>query len=254
MEKSKVSSNLEWEQWGKIDPLYGVASWEGKDREGTDPWTDDAFYELGRSDWEDFLLHWQRYGVDDTSCLEIGCGAGRITMHLANYFRTTYALDISPEMIAYAQRHIQDPSVVFIVADGATIPLPNEATTAIFSTHVFQHFDALSHATSYFTEISRVLTPGGTIMIHLPMHNWPTMPRIFNLIYALRKQLGTVKASVRRRLMEFGLSRPIMRGLSYPLDYFYDVLPELGFEDVEMMVFATKSNGGLHPFVLARKP
>lgn len=26
----RAASNAEWEKWGELDPLYGVASWEGK--------------------------------------------------------------------------------------------------------------------------------------------------------------------------------------------------------------------------------
>jgi phosphosulfolactate synthase (CoM biosynthesis protein A) len=53
--------------------------------------------------------------------------------------------------------------------------------------------------------------------------------------------------------MEFGMAKPIMRGLWYPVDMFYQELPKLGFEDVEISIFATKSNNDPHPFVLAKK-
>jgi len=39
----------------------------------------------------------------------------------------------------------------------------------------------------------------------------------------------------------------------YPMDYFYNLLPELGFNDIEIFVFVTKSNNDPHPFVLAKK-
>ncbi|GAG35143.1 unnamed protein product [marine sediment metagenome] len=49
------------------------------------------------------------------------------------------------------------------------------------------------------------------------------------------------------------MAKPIMKGLRYPMDFFYDVLPELGFDDIEISVFTTKSNQAPHSFVLARK-
>ncbi len=252
MGKKRVASNVEWERWGQVDPLYGVASWAGKERGGVAPWTDDEFYQLGRSDWQDFLAHWKKYGVDNTSCLEIGCGAGRITMHLARYFRTTHAVDVSREMITYARQHIRDPSVNFYLTNGMEIPLDNPVN-AVFSTHVFQHFDSLNHASDYFAEISRVLTPGGSLMIHLPIYNWPVMPSTFELAYRLRRYAGNIKAWILRRLVVRGLSRPFLRGLGYPISYFYDALPKYGFTDVEISIFATKSNNRRHPFVFARK-
>ena len=91
-------SNIEWKKWGEKDPLWGAASCPGKERDGTDPWTDEEFYELGEADWQDFIAHWRKYGVDNRSCLEIGCGAGRITLHLAKHFQNTYAVDVSEGM------------------------------------------------------------------------------------------------------------------------------------------------------------
>ncbi len=250
---SKPGSNIEWRKWGEVDPLFGVASWAGKERGGEDPWTDEAFFTLGRSDWQDFFDHWQRYGLDPTACLEIGCGAGRITMHLAKAFETTHAVDISPEMIAYARRHISDPTVHFYVSDGVTLPLASQSVSAVFSTHVFQHFDTLAQATNYFAEIARVLAPGGSLMIHLPIHHWPSMSSVFNILYGTRKALGTLKARIKRQLIRWGLSRPMMRGLSYPRAYLFTTLPRLGFENIEIAVFAAKSNNSPHPFVLAHR-
>jgi 2-polyprenyl-3-methyl-5-hydroxy-6-metoxy-1,4-benzoquinol methylase len=59
------------------------------------PWTDKDFYQLGESDWKDFSRHWEMYGLSRESCLEIGCGAGRITMQLASYFKSVHAIDVS---------------------------------------------------------------------------------------------------------------------------------------------------------------
>ena len=159
-----------------------MASWQNKERGGSSPWTDQEFYELGQSDWDGFAEHWERYGVDRESCLEIGCGAGRITMQLARYFNQVYAVDVSEQMIDYARRNIARSSVAFHLSNGVDIPLADQSVLSVFSTHVFQHFDSLSLADSYFAEIARTLKPGGTLMIHLPIYrrsaaNWPSGPR-----------------------------------------------------------------------------
>jgi SAM-dependent methyltransferase len=247
-------SNLEWKLWGKRDPLWGVASWAGKDRQGTDPWTDEEFYKLGETDWQDFLSHWRKYGVDNKSCLEIGCGAGRITMHLAENFQATFTVDVSEGMIAYASQRIKNPLVRFFLVDGTKLPKEDNSVTAVFSAHVFQHFDSLSYASKCFAEISRVLKQGGSMMVHLPIYQWhPEMPRIFLTLYKVRKRYEAVNAWVRRRLMQQGLSKPIMRSLSYPIDFLFDTLPEYGFTDIEISIFPVKSNNSIHPFVFARK-
>jgi 2-polyprenyl-3-methyl-5-hydroxy-6-metoxy-1,4-benzoquinol methylase len=96
----KIASNKEWKKWGETDPLFGVASWQNKARDGSSPWTDQEFYQLGASDWGDFSSHWEKYGLNRESCLEIGCGAGRITLQLAAYFNQVHALDISEKMMS----------------------------------------------------------------------------------------------------------------------------------------------------------
>lgn len=253
MAKKTIKSIIEWKRWGEIDPLFGVASWKGKEKSGPHAWTNEEFYELGLSDWHDFLKHWQKYGIDNKNCLEIGCGSGRITMHLAKYFKTTYAVDVSEEMLNYAKKFIKDTSVTFYLTDGVKIPLPDNSVHAVFSTHVFQHFDSLSHATDYFTEISRVMTSQASFMIHLPIHKWPNMQYIFNILYNFRKYIGDVRACIKRSLIIRDLSHPCMRGLSYPIDYFYKTLPKYNFTDIIILIFVTKSNNDIHPFVLARK-
>lgn len=253
MNTLKVDSNIEWEQWGQIDPLYSVASWTGKNKDGKEPWTEEEFYRLGESDCADFLAHWKKYGVNTTSCLEIGCGAGRLTMYLPKYFKAVHAIDVSGGMIDYARKRVTDPCVRFYLTNGLDIPLPDNSVSAVFSTHVFQHFDSLSHATFYFREICRVLIPGGTSMIHLPVYNWPAMPGVFDTLYGLRKHIGDIRAYVWRRLSKLGILPPTMRGLKYPISYIYNTLPKQGFRDIVVSFFVIRSNNSVHPCVFSRK-
>jgi len=89
-----MKSNIEWEKWGERDPLYAVAAWPGKEKGNKNTWTDDEFYELGASDWEDFLRHWRHYRLRPAHCLEIGCGAGRITKQMSQTFERVTATTI----------------------------------------------------------------------------------------------------------------------------------------------------------------
>jgi ubiquinone/menaquinone biosynthesis C-methylase UbiE len=249
----ELSSNKEWKKWGAIDPLFGVASWKNRGKDGSNAWTDKDFYQLGESDWKDFSRHWKMYGLNRESCLEIGCGAGRITMQLASYFNAVHAVDVSEKMIEYAKNHISHLSVNFYVSNGMDIPLPDESVSSVFSTHVFQHFDSLKVADGYFAEISRVMKPDGTLMIHLPIYKWPSQQRIYKMIYAAWSTIFDIRAKYKRLLMQCGMIKPIMRRLIYPMDYFFETLPKYNFDDIELAVFETKSNNDPHPFIFARK-
>jgi ubiquinone/menaquinone biosynthesis C-methylase UbiE len=251
--KEKIKSNIEWKKWGEIDPLFGVASWNNKNKNGSDPWTDEDFYNLGYSDWIDILKHWELYGVNKSNCLEIGCGAGRITKHLPSYFREVYAIDVSEKMIEYAQKHMINNSVSFYISNGASIPLNDHSVFSVFSTHVFQHLDSISVARNYFKEIARVIIPGGTFMIHLPIYRWPSNRKLFTLQYSLIKRVGDIKANLSRLLLQLGIGRPIMRMLSFSIDFFYSELQQYGFEEIELSIFTMKSNNDTHPFIFARR-
>jgi len=249
-----AKSNVEWKFWGKKDPLWAVAAWKGRGKGGSNPWTDEDFYALGRSDWRDFVLHWERYGVKPGIAVEIGCGAGRLTTPMSEYFQRLYALDVSEEMVEYASRNIERPSVQFKVVDGCEIPCKDGSVDAVFSAQVFQHLEDKLDVDAYFREISRVLVSGGTLMIHVPVFAWPVGAGDWiKRLYGIGRRIDDFKANRQRRAIVQGGSVGIMRMRSYPIKYFYQFLPELGFDDVEISVFATKSNNDPHPFVLATK-
>jgi SAM-dependent methyltransferase len=248
-----VKSNAEWIQWGKQDPLFGVASWPGRQRGGPQAWTDEAFYDLGRSDWADFLTRWATYGLNTTSCVEIGAGAGRLTMHLAATFDQVHAVDVSADMLDYARRHITASNVAWRVTDGVTLPLPSGSITAAFSAHVFQHFSSLADAERYFAELARVLVAKGSLMIHLPIHRFPPGLAGLRLVYAGWKRLGRLRVAAKGAAGRLGLAAPVMRGLSYELPWLMERLGGLGFVDVEVAMFPVTANSDLHQFVFARR-
>lgn len=247
-----LRSNAEWKQWGKDDPLFAVAAWAGKQKEGASPWTDEDFYALGESDWREFVSHWRQYGINPQRCLEIGCGAGRLTRQLAMSFDHVCAVDVSEDMIGRARKAVESRNVEFSIIDGLHLPQGECSVTAIFSTHVFQHLDSVAIGFSYFREFFRVLDVGGTIMIHLPLYQFPNGSGKFGVLmsslYAVYRALANVRAYTQRRL---GVK--LMRETPYPIQSLSLFLSDLGFKNVEFRVFSVRSNGNPHPFVLATK-
>ena len=254
MSTKKVASNLEWQAWGKHDPLYGVATWPGKEKDGSSPWTADEFYEVGQRDWDRFHARWREYGLSYSACAEIGCGAGRVTRQLARDFQAVHALDVSQDMLAYARKHVVDERVQFHLTDGASLPIENGAVSAIFSCHVFQHFHSLDVARENFRQIYRVLDAGGTIMIHLPVHTWPRPVQVHKFLHSTYKAFALTKLALNRLLLRAGLFRPVMRTLSYPVDWLFRELQQIGFQRVELVLIPLGSAGYAMPFVFATRP
>jgi ubiquinone/menaquinone biosynthesis C-methylase UbiE len=251
MKRQELRSNAEWKQWGKDDPLWAVSSWANKQKGGDAPWTHEEFYALGESDHRDFLHQWQHYGVDRESCLEIGCGAGRLTRPLANTFEQVYAVDVSEHMVEYARKAV-GANVQFSVIDGLHLPQADASVKAVFSALVLQHLDAVELGFSYLREFFRVLKPGGTLMVQVPVYQFPyhspLMQGLMESMHTFTRRLGGVRAIMKRRA---GVK--IMRMTPYPIQPLSDFLRSTGFRDIEFRLFSTKSNGHLHSFVFAGK-
>jgi len=251
-----LKTNEEWKAWGKEDPLYGVASWAGCQCGNGHEWTDVEFYDLGRLDWRDFSARLDCYGYNRESCLEIGCGAGRITKWLSKEFQVVHALDVSIDMIKYAQRNVTGNNVTWHLSGGTSIPLQDGLVLTVFSCHVFQHFPSEEYGLKYFEEIYRVLKPGGTMMIHLPLHDFPTVNRKFSklarYLYSFFLVLTSAKADIRRWQMCHG-GEKYMHGISYEASRLYKELKRIGFENIEFINFPMQSNDSLHACVLSTK-
>lgn len=247
------ASNIEWTAWGQMDPLYAVATCPERNKDGLTPWSDSAFYALGKPDWEDFRARWEQYGLDRDSCVEIGCGAGRMTRQLVEDFGVVHAFDISEDMLRYARRNVTARNVEFRRTTGADLPVFDCTISSVFSCHVFQHFDSLEVGRHYLLESYRVLQEGGTLMVHVPIYRWPNDSRAFRWLHGWQTRVSDWKAVVNRQLIRAGVFRPLMRVLAYPIDWIFQELPRIGFERVEVAVIPLRRNGDPHAFALARK-
>jgi SAM-dependent methyltransferase len=252
MGAGEAASNQEWRHWGEQDPFWGVATWSGRERGGENAWTAEEFYELGRSDWQDFSKHLEAFGVPaHDTILEIGCGAGRLTKHLASDYGRVIGVDVSPGMLETARKHIEDPRIDFRLGNGLALPVQAGSVDVVFSTHVFQHFDSLAIARDNFTQIARALRPGGVMLVHLPLYRLPPsalQPLMETMQGALRR-LQAARARARRRR-----AVPLMRHLDFSWPWLLEELPAVGLTDVEIHMFRTRSNDSLHECVLARRP
>jgi SAM-dependent methyltransferase len=251
IDSAPLKSNAEWRAWGERDPLWAVATEPAKRRGLPEAWTDLEFYAAGKSDWNDFFPHWRRYGVNLTTGVEIGCGAGRLTRQAAQEFHALHAVDVSPHMIAYAKRAVSAPNVAFHLTDGRRVPLADASVTAIYSTHVFQHLDGADPVFGYFEECFRMLAPGCTLMVHVPIHEWPGYGRIAALLRNIHGVLAAVSNTMAWLKRQLGLE--LMRGTSVHGATLFHVLQGIGFRDIEFKTIAATRNGALHSFVFARK-
>jgi SAM-dependent methyltransferase len=235
-------TTAEWRQLARVDPLYVIATRPGK--EGS--WEREEFYATGRSDWSDFRRHWRHYepGLGGT-CLEIGCGAGRVTHALALDFDRVVALDVSADMLELA-REVAPENVDLRRVSGTEIPLSDASLDAVFTCHVLQHLEGLDVVGEYLAEARRVLRPGGTLMMQLGLHSSPM------------RLHGRIRAELRlwaaRRARARGARELTFRTRLYRREEVTELLEGLGFVEIELRVFSVRSSAERHAFWLARRP
>lgn len=100
--------------------------------------------------------------------LEIGCGIGRMTKHLAGIFGEVHSTDVSGEMIGQARQrlgtllnvHLHETNGVDLTA------LPSDYFDIAFSAYVFQHVPGKEVIASNIREAYRVVKPGGIVRVH----------------------------------------------------------------------------------------
>ncbi len=96
--------------------------------------------------------------------LELGCGTGRLLRTLPG--REVIGVDISARSLSFAR----EKGCAVVAADAHRLPFPEGAFDAVVAANgVFTHLDY----EPAFTEISRVLAPGGQVAVHqFAAHTW----------------------------------------------------------------------------------
>jgi ubiquinone/menaquinone biosynthesis C-methylase UbiE len=101
----------------------------------------------------------------ELSCLEVGCGMGRLTFALGEYFGRVTGVDVNSEFIDIAQAHNDRASVHFEVADGRYLsPLSGRTFDVVFSYEVFAYL-ADSSVESYISAAYTLLRSGGQLVL-----------------------------------------------------------------------------------------
>ena len=249
---NSLESDADWLYWGQTDPLWAIATEAGRQRDGVRPWKTDEFCATGESDWQDFRSQWSQYGLDLRHCVDIGCGAGRITGPLALHAQQVSGVDVSPGMLAHARKLVSAKNVEFFLTAGVKLPHSRESTTAVFSAHVLQHLDGPEVILEYFREFWRILEPGGTLMIHLPLYEWPSNGRIARFLQVLLPPLLLMSRTLAwsKRMLRI----PTMRMTAVRQQWLSPALSGLDFRDIQFRTFPLSRSGDLHSFVFARKP
>ncbi len=162
-----------WEGLGRTDPLFGILSdptkWGGK-------WDADEFFASGRAHVESLLrsLNDARAAFKRDTCLDFGCGVGRLTVPLSGSFNRTIGVDIARSMIDQARRyHAASSQCEFLVNRDLDLrQFPDATFDFVHSCLVLQHIPP-DISIRYIEEFFRVCKPGGLVVFQLPSETRP---------------------------------------------------------------------------------
>jgi len=150
----------EWDERAKLNPMHYIAS-------SKVVWDEEDFFSGGAGDVE-------RYVGSDLAqicggrearamrMLEIGCGIGRMTRHLAGIFGEVHGVDVAPTMVAVGREKMADRANVHLhETNGTDLGMFADGFFDFaFSYIVFQHIPFREAVVSYFREVHRTLKSG----------------------------------------------------------------------------------------------
>ena len=204
-----------WEGLAQADPLWAICTDPSKRNR---QWTQEDFFATGHKEIEAVLGYAARVGlcIDKTSpALDFGCGVGRLTRAMSEYFPECCGVDISPTMISTAQELNGDrPGCYFQLNEGPQLQrLQNNHFGFIYTSLVLQHIaEPCSH--QYIAELVRVLKPGGVLVFQVPERLRANSLTKVRTRLALRSRLQSIFGRQKPCAMEMHcIKEPVIRKL-----------------------------------------
>jgi SAM-dependent methyltransferase len=158
----------DWEELGRIDPLWAVLTDPSKKNNRWDP---KEFFATGEAEIECLMdnVATLPLSLRRGRALDFGCGVGRLTQALCTHFEQCIGVDIAPSMIELAreynrfgdrcQYHVNAADDLRLFEDGRF--------DFVYSNIVLQHIPP-EYSARYIRDFVRVLTPGGMAVFQLP--------------------------------------------------------------------------------------
>ena len=157
-----------WNDLATTDPLWAILSDPDKKSNRWDP---DDFMATGRSEIGDLVerVHHLGLPLSRGRALDFGCGVGRLSQALAEYFDEVIGVDISAKMVEQARARNQHGSRCrYELNDRPDLSrFASENFDLIYSVLALQHIPP-RYARRYIAEFMRVLRPGGVLVFQLP--------------------------------------------------------------------------------------
>ncbi|OHE56484.1 MAG: hypothetical protein A2Z47_04170 [Thermodesulfovibrio sp. RBG_19FT_COMBO_42_12] len=162
-----------WESLAQYDPMWAILS---DPKKKGNKWDINDFLMTGEREIGDLISYFgnslKRKG-DRLVALDFGCGMGRLSLALAQYYEEVIGIDISETMINLANQILDGHSsslkgrVTYRLNNSNSIPIEDNKCDLIYSNIVLQHMN-IDDALFYITEFVRVLKRDGLAVFQAP--------------------------------------------------------------------------------------
>ena len=166
--KLRSHQQRQWDHLALNDPFWGILADPAK-RHGR--WDPDEFFATGQAEIAAVMHDIEDLGYPRARkrALDFGCGTGRATQALADWFDHVTGVDISPSMLDLARKYNRAGArcVYTLNVDGDLHGFDANHFDFIYSRLVLQHLRP-RQSRQYVREFLRVLRPSGLLLFQLP--------------------------------------------------------------------------------------
>lgn len=160
-----------WEELARREPYFTVLDHEGCRGVDGNRFASAAFFETGEADISSLLSAIAVLCGGDiplTSCLDFGCGAGRLTLPLARRATRVVACDLAPTMLTHARRNAEDAGLgnVTFMENDELAGLPDGRFEFVCSLLVLQYIPPAA-GYAIIRTLLRLLAPAGIAALHV---------------------------------------------------------------------------------------
>jgi len=155
-----------WDKLGEQDPLWSILTDHNK-KGGK--WDVDEFFQTGVNQIDLIMNDPIFVSLNRETCLDFGCGVGRLSQAFVKYFEKVYAVDVSEHMLNLANKYNKHGDrCKYILNNSDTLEIFQDCFfDFVFSFIVLQHMEP-KYSLVYIGEFMRTLKVNGWLVFQVP--------------------------------------------------------------------------------------
>jgi ubiquinone/menaquinone biosynthesis C-methylase UbiE len=192
-----------WNDFGQTDPLWAISSDPSKKG---NKWDLDDFFNTGIDEIDALMTYLKEVHitVHKERALDFGCGVGRLTQALVQYFDIVDGVDIAPSMIKLANRlNRYGDRCTYHINSAADLSLfEDETFDLIYTSFVLQHMPP-NYSKKYIKEFLRILASDGVLVFLMQSTTTTFLGELYFAVkYPLQKVYAKVYSKTRGPVIE----------------------------------------------------